>query len=310
MRQTSQAVYAVAMSHIPFTLLAYFFNAISVLIDKILLTKSVGHPLTYVFYISAASFTSLVVIPFVPLPTRWVFLLASLSTILWTTGAYFMFQALKDGLASRVIPVIGTLIPLMLLVQGLTNAAVTSNQAVAVLLLVSGLIFLTLPAWKGDLHAKELVLELLSALFFAASYLVLRQAYLEGNFLAILGWSRMILFPLLGLAIAIPFTRAIIFAHQSSEHHFKLWSKNGLLFAGAQMAGGTSELLLTYSVSLANPALVNSLQGTQYAFIFIGSLLLARKFPAIFAEKITKLSLVQKVIGIALLAGGLYLLRG
>lgn len=296
------------MSHLPFTLTAYFFNAAAVLVDKILLKRNIGHPLTYVFYISAASLLSMVVVFFAPLPTLTGLILASISTLLWTTGAYFMFAALKDGQVSRVIPVINTLVPIFLLVAGLSTASLTQNQALAVSLLILGILSITLPYWRGEFTYQEIKLEFLSAIFFTVSYLVLHQAYLQSNFLAILGWSRLVLIPLLLIFVLLPQCRKLIFASKEGQPHFKLLSKVGLLFAGGQVAGGTSEFLITYSISLANPALVNSLLGVQYVFLFIGSLLLARKYPQIFNEKFTFLNITGKVAGFALLAGGLYLI--
>ncbi|MBU1000369.1 hypothetical protein KKE78_03175, partial [Patescibacteria group bacterium] len=95
------------MSHIPFTLTAYLFNAFSVLANKFLLNKTIPDPLIYVFYISLASLLAVFCLPFTKIPSFEVFLIASLSTMLWTLGAYFMFKALKIGQVSRVIPIIG-----------------------------------------------------------------------------------------------------------------------------------------------------------------------------------------------------------
>ena len=75
-----------------------------------------------------------------------------------------------------------------------------------------------------------------------------------------------------------------------------------------QAVGGASELLITFSVSLATPALVNSLQGSQYLFLFIASLFLGKKFPEIFKEQHTYLKTAFKILGIICIAVGLYLL--
>ncbi len=297
------------MNHIPIALLAYFFNACSVLIDKFLLNKAIGAPLTYVFYISIFSLTSLVLLPFVPVPSVIAFGLASGSTLLWTTGAYFLFRALKEGQPSRVIPIIGTLIPLLLLAEGLLNNTITKNQTIAIMFLVTGLIFLTLENWRGKIFIKEFVLEFLSAAFFAVSYLFLRQAYLEAPFLSILSYSRLIIIPLALIAWFLPLTANIIRNKTNAQPKLKVFSKSWWLFIVGQMTGGTSELLLTFSISLATPALVNSLQGTQYIFIFLGSLLLAKRFPAVFHEHLSPLIFGSKVIGIIFVGLGLYFLR-
>lgn len=294
------------MSHLPFTLFAYFLNSVAVLVDKFLLTKHNLDPLIYIFYISLFSLLALLFLPFVEMPGIEIIALSSLSTILWTLGAYMMYKALQFGRASRVIPIIGTLIPILLLAEAIVAHTVNDSQIVAVILLVFGLIFLTFPDWQGKITKKELNFEILSSVLFAVSYLVLREAYLQENFLSVLVWSRMILIPLGTLLLIIPHTRHIVLTRKGPKINFT--SKTGMLFLVGQAAGGTSELLLTFSIYLATPALVNSIQGSQYAFLFLFSLILARRLPSVFEESFSGLVLIQKFLGLALIGFGLYFL--
>ncbi len=295
------------MSHLPFTLLAYLFNATSVLVDKFLLTKSIKDPLIYVFYFSCFSLLVLVVIPFTHIPNWQVLSLASLSTILWTTGAYFMIRALMRGHAARVIPIIGTLIPLITLgINQITGNQVNTNQIWAVWILVMGLAFLTLPAWKGKVDKWELIYEGLASMLFAVSYVILHQAYLMDDFLTVFVWSRMVLIPVGALILLIPYSRHIVLA--KDHESFKLNSKYGGIFLLGQLAGGASELLITFSVSLANPAIVSALQGSQYIFLIVASWILAKRWPKIYHEPSGWLGMAGKLIGILLVGFGLYIL--
>ncbi len=217
-----------------------------------------------------------------------------------------MFKALKAGQVSRVIPVIGTLIPLILLGFALTNHSLKINEIWGVGILVGGLVVLTLPEWRGRVGKQELVSETISAGLFAVSYILLRQAYLGDNFLTVFTWSRLILIPMGVLLVAIPYSRQIVFAKHRGA--VELWRKHGGLFLLGQAAGGASELLLTFSVSLANPALVNSLQGVQYAFLFIIGLILGKKYPKIYQERLSQKTIVGKILGVLLIAFGLYVL--
>lgn len=279
------------MTHLPFTLLAYFFNSLSVLTDKFLLNKAIPDPLIYIFYISLFSLLALFALPFTLIPLPFTLFLASVSTLLWTLGAYLMFKALKLGQVSRVIPIIGTLIPIFLLILGFQS--ITNNQFWTVLILILGMIILTAPDWKGKITKKELVNELLSAISFALAYILLRQAYLKADFLSIIVWSRIILIPF--VLVAFIFLKRKILTN--SEAKLNILSKTGMLFLGGQAAGVLAEFLLLFSISLANPALVNSLQGTQYVFLFFLS-----------REKYSSLVLASKLTGIGLIAYGLYLL--
>lgn len=294
------------MSHIPFTISAYLFNAFSVLANKFLLNKTIPDPLIYVFYISLVSFLAVLTIPFTKAPTLEVFGVASLSTVLWTLGAYFMFKALKIGQVSRVIPIIGTIIPLILLGFASGTNAISENQIWAVLILIGGMVFLTLTQWQGKLNMLEIIFEALSASGFAVSYIVLRQAYLQLDFFSVLVWSRLILLPFALFVLLIPTLRRKIITSKGLKINFL--SLEGLVFLGGQVSGAISEFLLLFSISLANPALVNSLQGAQYVFIFIFALILSKKYPTIFSEKYTFLNLTTKIIGIGLIGIGLYLL--
>lgn len=296
------------MSYLPFTLLAYFLNAVAVLIDKFMITKQIPNPLVYVFYFSVFSTVALLLLPFVALPPKEAFILASSSTVLWTCGAFFMFKALQIGQASRVIPIIGTLIPTFLLVYSLFNQLITQNQLFAILLLILGIVFLTLPDWKGKISKDEIIFVILSSVLFASSYIVLRQAYLLANFLTVLVYSRVVIIPAVLTVLAIPSLRAMIFSQSSKHPVYHLKSKIGLLFLFGGAAGGASELLLTYSISLATPALVNSLQGSQYVFLFIASILLSKKYTQVFSEHFTFLNLSSKILGIVTISTGLYLL--
>ena len=303
------------MTHLPFTLLAYFFNSLSVVANKFLLNKAIPDPLIYIFYISLLSLLSLLALPFTLYPSPFVLILASISTLLWTLGAYLMFKALKLGQVSRVIPIIGTLIPLILLICASRNSAIninqiwailfliilgfqriTSNEFWTILILIFGMIVLTAPDLKGRITKAEVINELLSALSFALSYMLLREAYLRMNFLSVIVWSRLILIPLvliLGSFLSLQGTKIATLPLVARNDG----SKTGIIFLGGQIAGVLSEFLLLFSISLANPALVNSLQGTQYVFLFFLS-----------REKHPPLVLISKLIGIGLIAYGLYLL--
>ncbi len=296
------------MNHLPFTIAAYLLNAVAVTIDKFLLTKHNSNPLVYVFYFSCFSLLALFLLPFTHFPSFNILVLASTSTLIWTIGAYFMFKGLQIGQVSRVIPVIGVLIPLLLLIQASANNVLSRVEITAVFLLILGLLFITLHEWRGELTAKEILFEILSAIFFTLSYLILRQAYLQEQFLTVFTYSRFILIPVGTVILLTPSLRKIVFAKNSKNPNIHVFSKTGLLFLIGQLAGGGSELLITFSVALATPALVNSLQGVQYIFLFGFSLILARFYPTIFRERLNFKIMSTKIIGIILISLGLYFL--
>lgn len=292
--------------YLPIAIIAYLLNGIAVTIDKILLNKVIPEPLTYIFYLSLLSLLALFALPLTHTPTAAVLILASVSTILWTFGAYFMFKALKVGQISRVIPVIGTLNPLILFVIAVWAASITTSQIWAVILLILGMIFLTLTDWKGKITKRELLFELLSASCFAFSYLILKQAYLKEDTFTVLVWSRFVLIPVALIFLGVPILRSKVLPTKNAG--VNILKKGGLLFTIGQASGSISQLLIFFAISLGNPAIVNSLQGTQYIFLFILALILSKKYPQIFKEKHNSLMLFSKFVGVLLIGLGLYLL--
>lgn len=290
------------MSYLPFTILSYFLNSIAVTVDKFLLTKTIPDPIIYVFYFSLVSLVMTLAIPFISIPSFQVLLLASASTLTWILGAYLMFKALKSGQVQRVIPMIGTITPLILLILASQTNSISSQQTMAITILISGIVFLTLPDLRGKFIKMEIILEVFSAIFFALSYYLLHLAFLKAEFLTVLVWSRPILIPLAILFLVVPVLRKKLSLYPSGIQ------KSVPIFIFGQISAGVSELLLVFSISLANPAIVNSLQGIKYIFLLIFSLILGRKYPEIFKNKSSGLFLISQVVGIGLIGLGLYLL--
>lgn len=292
--------------YLPISILAFVLNGIAVTVDKFLLVRVIPDPLFYVFYFSLVSFLAVLALPFTHIPTTEVLILSSTSTATWTLGAYFMFKALKAGQLSRVIPVIGSLNPFILFLIALITGGILINEIWGILVLILGLIFLTLNDWKGKLTKSELTFEVISATLFAFSYLILREAYLKDDVITVLVWSRFVLIPLAFVFLIVPTLRTkVIPTHTQGVSLIK---RGGPLFVFGQLSAGISQLLIFFAISLANPALVNSLQGTQYVFLFVAALFLSKKFPTVFAEKYTKSGLVLKILGILFIGLGLYLL--
>lgn len=293
------------MNYLPFAIFANLFNSVALTIDKFLLTKTIKDPLTYIFYFSLISVLVTLLIPFTKIPTTQVFLLASLSTVIWTVGTYSMFKALQIGQVQRVIPVIGTLTPLFILSFNQVNDPILINEKWAIFLLLFGLILLNLTFLKGQITKKEILLEVFSASSFAISYLLLRETFLRMDFLTVFVWSKPVLIPVGVFIFANRRLRQRVFQFKKET---ALPKKSLILFAFGQVCAGLSELLLVFSISLANPAVVNSLQGTKYIFLGLFAYILGKKFPEVFTQKTTSFFKFAKIFGIVFIIFGLFLL--
>lgn len=305
------------MNYIPIAIIAFILNGAALLVDKFLITKKIPDPLIYIFYFSLFSLVLVFLVPFVKFPTPFSFFLASLSTVLWTVGVYFMLKALKKGQASRVIPIIGALVPIFLLIEALFNNRLIYREILGVAVLILAMLFIIFPdilvgkEERKEIFSKEIPLIVVSAFLFAASYLILSFAYEISNFFTVFVYSRLILIPLSVFLIVLPRTRRIIFpgsTQTSLPGGFNLFSKTGALFLGGQASAGIAQIILLFSISLATPALVNSLQGLTYVFIFIASLILTKFFPLVFKESFNFFNFSLKSFGIILIFAGLYIL--
>ena len=153
---------------------------------------------------------------------------------------------------------------------------------------------------------KQLALMFLSGFLFALTALTLRESFLASNFISGLVVSRVA-----GGLLVLPLLfsshfRIQIFASRLTKHHFA--NKTSMLLLGGQLMGAVGGLLLTFAISLENPALVNSLFGVQYLVILTVALSLYKKHPHLFDERLTKSVVIQKIIGVLFLSLGLYLL--
>lgn len=284
-------------------ILGYLLNGIAVTIDKFLLSKSIPNPLTYVFYVSAVSLSGLLLLPLSRIPSFPLFIIISISTTAWTVGAIFLFKALQIGTVTRVIPAIGTLTPLFLFFYSSYTRNITFNQTWAVFFLIAGLVAITLPDWKGKLKPLEIVFEILASILFTLYYILLKEAFLQSDFISVTAWSRVILLPAL---VVILITPALKKKFLTSKGEKVKSSLRGIFFFSGQIAGGVAGILLNLAVSLSSPALISSLQAVQYAFLFIFSILLLKKFPGIFKFEVSFFNISTKIIGIILIFLGLF----
>ncbi len=297
------------MPFLPFAILAYAFNAGSTIIDKILLTQSLKSPFVYVFYVSIAGLLVIFLIPFGVSFEAKPALLAAISGIISNFALLTYFASLKKGEASVVAPVVGALNPFFSLVLGLIflNQLISGNQLVAFLLLLLGSLILTYNIWSKKIELnRQLILMVLSGLFFAISYVLLRESFLDSNFISGLTISRLAGGILVLGFLLFPNLKREIFTSKLSKNHFSN-STSVLLFTGQAM-GASSGLLITYAISLTSPALVNSLFGVQYLVILAAAFIFKQHNSKLLEEDLTKGALVQKFIGVILLSIGVYLL--
>ncbi|TSC93540.1 MAG: hypothetical protein CEN91_224, partial [Candidatus Berkelbacteria bacterium Licking1014_85] len=117
-------------------------------------------------------------------------------------------------------------------------------------------------------------------------------------------WSRLGSFMGVILILFVPDWRKLIIKHQQGAKT----RKNLTFFLSVRLLAALAFIMLNWAISLGNVALVNSLQGAQYVFLFFIVLFLSAKFPRILKEELGGGVLLQKTIGVSLIGTGLYML--
>lgn len=291
-----------------FAISGYFLNAVVGVFDKFLLgQRPTTKPLVYTFYIGLLSVFALVLAPFgLAWPGLSQFLVALLAGGIFLLFLLCLFEALDLGEASRVLPAIGGLTPILVLILSFLFLGERLNwqQILAFFLLVFGSVLITLKSGgeKKDL-AKIVKFIALAILFGALSLVLIKYVYIQQDFINGFVWSRLGIFLTALLFLISPNLRQSIFqAGRQAKGGLSL-----LLVSNKTLAGGAS-VLINFAISLGSVSLVNAMQGTQYTFLLILTVILSKKFPQLLEEKISGKILGQKILAILLISTGLLIL--
>lgn len=283
---------------------AYFLNAVAMLADKFLLTKKVDNPAVYTFYVSLLSLAAVVLWPFGYVqPDVFSLGVALAGGLSFTAAMFYLFKSLSQADASQIGPLIGGISPIFVLIFAiwLLGDRLTGRELVGAAFLILSTIVMALAANRVlKLNLRPV---LVAAALFAFSYVLAKYLYSNLNFIT--GFVLIRLGTALG-AVFLLFNhanyRAIINIFQDHSRQ-----KTGVFIFG-QSAGALSAILVNYAISLANVTIVNALQGTQYVFLLLLTLLLSYVAPQILSEEVRGRALIFKIIAIILISAGLALL--
>lgn len=298
------------------SILSYFLSAIVAVLDKFLLSGRIASAAMYAFMMALFSSFAL---GFVPFGVEWYGLrfvgVAIISGFLFLYALVAFYAAVQRSEIAKVAPLVGVVVAIASflitlgarLFQG-DPLSLSPEILLAFSLLVGGALFISfdLPLKKSDTVPKT---ALLSGILFAFSIVLLKVSYGEMNFVNGYFWSRAgMFFAGFSLLLVPVFRREIFFySTQFSEprpHH----AMTGFLFGVNKVSGGVAAFLLAYAVSIGPLSLVHALNGTQFAFVFILSLMLSFFFPKIYGEKLALNDWVQKALALILITLGIWLL--
>ncbi|MBI2624537.1 hypothetical protein HYW67_03505 [Candidatus Parcubacteria bacterium] len=294
------------MTWLLFVLGGYFCNAVAVTVDTVVLRRSVPEPVRYATYVGLASIFAFVLAPWgfsVP-PSIWV-VLSVLAGLVFLGSIMFIFRLLQRFEPSRVVPIYGALVVVILLVIE-RYALVTQFTAADLLaagLLVIGTFFLTHRRGKPTAVAGFALLVAVAGLASALYFFLAKLVFAELGFINGFIWTRLGAF---AGAVTLWLALRRFWKRGRQPKETTVWL--GAVVLGNRLIAGTGSLLVNAAVALASPALVNALRGVEFAFLFLIVLGLSVVAPRLLTEDLRAASILNKVAGLAAVGAGLAML--
>lgn len=304
------------MSYLLIAIVAYSLIALNSALDKIILNKSVPHPVVYCFYMGVLSIFG---VAFAPFGRFWInteqALLGLLVGAIFMVALFLLYRAVFSGEASRVGPMIGGLTPIFVSILSFffLGERLDSFQLLAFVFLVAGGLLI---AWNFESNSQTeagekkrqkvwqiIKMSLLASLVFGIYYVLLKHTYNHQNFVAGFVWTRLGSF-LATFLLLIPSKNRQLIRQSFGQSHFGA----GALVLFNKSLSGFSFAILNYAITIGSITIINALQGVQYVFLLVWVLLFSKLYPKILKEGMDRKILTQKIAAIALIIVGLVLI--
>lgn len=290
----------------------YFLLAFTGIADKFLVSKVVREPVAYAFYTAITGPFSIALVLFGNKTLgHFQFLnfqdlvAALLAGVAFIVGVYFSWTAISRSSVSRVIPIQGGLGPIFTLIFAfmILGERLTFFQSIGFLFLVVGAVMISIRLEHGSWTVKALLYAALSAVFFALSSVLLKYTFDHSTYISGMVWTR------IGFVLPVPF---ILLFKKNRKAIFnapkEAGAKNVALYYASRATGTLGGFLQTYAVKIGSVSLVSALQGLQFVFLLIFAVFISIYYPNILKENITKDTIMLKIISIAMISSGLFLL--
>ena len=301
------------MTWILLAVAGHLANAVAFIIDKTLLSTSFKRSATYAAMIGTLSLTVAVLSPWVKAwPSAAAMPAVAGFGVLFVFALWLFFEALRRAEASRVVPIVGSLIPIFTLAgtSFFLHERLSWQQGIGFMLLLVATVFLSSGKKGHHPDAKTVGIAIGSAAFFAASSVLGKIAFTQSDFLGVFVLSRAFA-GATGLCIGLLNVGArkelwsMIRPKQAKGNLHR--PQTALAFAG-QVLGSVGFFLVNASLSLGSAAIVNALQAVQYAAIVLVAWFGGKHLRQLLHEERTPLVMATKGFAIFCVAIGLALL--
>lgn len=291
----------------PITIISYSLNSVALLMDKFLLEKKIPNPAIYTLAICLLGVVAVVLLPFNwQQPSSLELFWALASGIIFTPALYFMFLALKHGESSRIVPFLGGLQPIIILPLAwyFLGESFSSAFYIALFLFCAGTVLISYE--KGRAEHSAYFYGVISAILFAVSLVMAKWVYgATDTFITPFVLTR------LGSALAalpLLLVPGVIFfkAKKSTKKNKQPW----LLLIIGQTCGALASVGVNLAIAISTnaTAIINAMQGLQYAILFVAVLILTKFFPKILKENMSPAILIQKAVATGMIILGLALI--
>lgn len=307
------------MSWILIALSAYLFLAIANLLDKFLVDNVLPSSKAYTFIVCFFGGLLFLAAPwFLEWPGMYWAIINIIAGAVFAVALWFLYESLRRGEAAQTLVVIGGLTPVFSITFSVLffKEQFTGPEWLGILTLLVGILIIALlPKQRNFLRriiyrlkikqsvkSGYLIFAVLSALAYSIYFLTTKYAYSSQSFASAFIWTR------LG---AVLFVLSFLFNKKERRNIFQIFvkpkknKKNPLVIIN-QLIGSTGFILQNYAIFLGSVALVNALQGVQYAFLLILSTILAILSPKLLKETFSWRNFLQKLLAVSVITLGLY----
>ncbi|MCK9578036.1 hypothetical protein M0R01_00905 [bacterium] len=290
-------------------IISYLFFALSSLGDKVVLDKS-PKPENYVFFVGLFSGVAIFLLPFgIIIPDLLGFLLILVNALIYIFSLYALFSALERFDVSKVVPTVGATQPIFVLL--LTYLFVGPQELGIMELIAYSLLFIgsiIISVEKNEKVTGEFVsLAFLASFLFSLNFILSKFVFvaLNNDFISGMFWMSIAACIIVIVGLIFKNFRKAVFEGEKVE------TQTGILFLVTQIAGGIANVTQSYAVNIVPfgmLAIMNSIKGVQYVFLFLITLLISIYFPKILKENFSKRVIIQKIVSILLIVIGLAVL--
>lgn len=289
-------------SWILFAVLGQLLTAITVFIDRYMLTqkKGIGSPLVYAFYVSFLSGFVLVLLPFglVSIPSILIIAYALLAAASFIVALLLLYASLKQGTASDVMPVVTAFSALssFFFAHLFLDEALPAMFSVAVILFIVGTMLISRFRFTPRIFSHIV----LSGVLFGVSAFVIKLIFLETTFWDGFFWSRMANVIGAGFLLLWPGNASIILHGTKHTSH-----GTRLLVIGNKTLAGIAGVCIFLAISQGHVSVVNAMGGLQFAFLLGLAFLFSHRFPNVLRGEIYHDGRGHKIAGIVCIIMGL-----